>query len=30
LARNGFEATFLPKDQQQALVAKLDAYLATA
>lgn len=30
LARNGFEATFLPKDQQQALVAKLDAYLAAA
>jgi len=30
LARNGFEATFLPKDQQQVLVAKLDAYLAAA
>lgn len=30
LARNGFEATFLPKDQQQVLVAKLDAYLAVA
>jgi adenosine deaminase len=30
IARNGFEAAWLPADEKAALLAKLDAYLASA